>query len=195
MNVSIKADRPTIVVGCSVLVIALFVAYWVLHFWFLRQDFAGEIAAIQPRTARLLGMEERFDQLGVVNNKASNLLRELAYLADKDSAMTAAAMQQDIRELMAGVGLSISGSQILASRRADGFDRLGLDITAVGNIDALDDALTELGMMRPLVFVEFVTIKPARRSRARRTDPETVPEGDPRKLTARFQLFSLRVVQ
>ena len=195
MNMSIKADRPTIVVGCSLVVIALLVVYWILHFWLLRQDFADQIAAIQPRTARLLGMEKRFDQLEVANNEAGNLLRELAYPADKDSAMTAAALQQDIREVMAGAGFSISGSQILASRRTDGFDRLGLDITVVGNIDALDDALTELGMMRPLVFVEFVTIKPSR-SRARRQPvAEKVPEGDPRKLTARFQLFSLRVVQ
>jgi len=194
MRLNIKADRPTIVVGCSLGIIALLVLYWVLHFWLLRQGFAGEIEAIQPRTARLLGIMASFDQLEVASTEAGGVLREFAYPANRDSATTAAAMQQDIRELMTGAGLSISGSQILPVRRADGFDRLGLDITAEGNIDALDEAFSSLGVMRPLVFVESVTVKPLRIRSLRQREAESTAGRDTRKLTARFHLFSLRLM-
>ena len=197
MRLNVTADRATLVVACSLGLIVLFALYWALHFWLLRQDFVGEIEAIQPRTARLLGIMESVDQLRVASNEAGGMLRELAYPANRNSATTAAAMQQDIRELMTSAGLSISGSQILPTRGADGFDRLSLDITAEGNIDALDEAFSILGLMRPLVFVKSVTVKPFRtrsRSRSRSREPESTAGGDPRKLTARFHLFSLRLM-
>lgn len=195
MNLNLKATRPNIVVGCSLGLIALFAFYWILHFWMLRQEFAGEIEAVQPRTARLLGIMESFDQLDTATGQVGSTLRELTYPANRDTATTAAAMQQDIRELMTTAGLSITGSQILPARADDGLDRLSLDITAEGNIDALDEAFASLGAMRPLVFVRSVTIKPARsRARNRRSEPQSPAAGDPRKLTARFQVFSLRLM-
>lgn len=188
----VKADRPTIVVGISLGLVLLLVLYWLLHFWFLRQGFAREIEAIEPRTARLLGIMQSVDQLGVASNEASDRLRELTYVADRDSATTAAAMQQNIRELMTGAGLSVSGSQILPQRKSAAFDRLSLDITAEGNIEALDAVLSGLEAMRPLVFIETLKVNPER-DRGRGRDREAKSAGDPRKLTARFQLFSLRL--
>lgn len=194
MNYRIRADRPTMVVGCSLGFVVLLVLYWVVHFWLLRQDFAGEIAAIQPRTARILGIQESFDQLNMAANEADSRLQELVYPADRASAMTAAAMQQSIREVMTDAGLSVSGSQVLPARAVGGFDRLSLDITAEGNIGAFDDAFAILDLMRPMVFVESVSVKPSRnRNRNRRSDDKV--EGNPRKLTARLHLFSLRIVK
>jgi hypothetical protein len=200
MKMKMRADRSTIVVGCSVGLVLVLVLYWVLHFWFLRQGFAEEIEAIEPRTARLLGIMESVSQLEQASTEAQSRLRELAYGADRDSATVAAAMQQNIRDLMTGSGLSITGSQILPQRTSDEFDRLSLDITAEGNIDALDTALSSLESMRPLVFVESLKVSPLRgRSRAptkgrgRGAQAENAGDGDPRRLTARLQLFSLRL--
>ena len=99
---------------------------------------------------------------------------------------------------MAGAGLSVSGSQILPTRKADGFDRLSLDISAQGNVDALDEALLSLELMRPLVLVESLSVKPVRerrRSRSRQREPVAAEPGDQRQLTVRFQLISLRLVE
>ncbi len=195
MKFMLKADRPTIVVGCTLGLVALLALYWILQFWLLRSGFAAEIESIQPRTARLLGIVESFDQLELASNGVGGVLRDLAYTADRDSATTAAAMQQDIRELMVDAGMSVSGSQILPVRKSAGFDRLSLDITAEGNIDELDEAFSRLNELRPLVFVESVNVKPVRARRNRRgAEGEDNASGDdPRKLTARFHLFSLRV--
>jgi general secretion pathway protein M len=188
----LKADRPTIVVAISLGLLLLLVLYWVLHFWFLRLDFAREIETIEPRTARLLGIMQSVDQLGTASTAASGRLQELAYGADRDSATAAAAMQQNIRELMTGAGLSVSGSQILPQRKSEAFDRLSLDITAEGNIEALDSVLSGLEAMRPLVFIETLKVNPVR-NRGRGRGHEAKGAGDPRNLTARFQLFSLRL--
>jgi general secretion pathway protein M len=196
MKMNFRADRPTIVVGSSLGLVLVLALYLVFQFWFLRQDFADEIETIQPRTARLLGMVESVDQLELASGVTHNMLAELVYAVDQDSAMTAAALQQSIRELMTDVGLSVSGSQILPQPKSQAFDRISLDISAEGNIDALDEALSSLELMRPLVFVESLKVQP-RRSRGRRRSrggqPEDTGGGDARKLTARFQLFSLRL--
>lgn len=198
MKLELKADRPTLVVGGTLVVFLLLILYWLLHFWLLRQDYVEDIQSIQPRTARLLGISASYEQLQVASTQARRSLLELAYPAAKDTPMTAAAMQKSVRELMVGAGLSVSGSQILPARQTDGFDRLSLDITAQGNIDALDEALSRLELMRPLVLVESVSIKPARerrRSRRRQAAPEEVVLGDQRQLTMGFQLISLRLVE
>jgi general secretion pathway protein M len=197
MRAKFKADRPTIVVGSTLGLVGLLALYWILQFWFLRSDFVAEIESIQPRTARLLGIAESFDQLELASNGADVVLQDLTYPADRDSPTTAAAIQRDIRELMVNAGLSVSGSQILPVRKFTGFDRLSLDITAEGNIDELDQTFADIEALRPLVFVESVSVKPirVRRSRRAKVVEDNASEDDPRKLTARFQLFSLRLTE
>ncbi|MBK6511005.1 MAG: hypothetical protein IPG06_17215 [Haliea sp.] len=104
----IMADRSTIVVGCTLGILFLVVAYWVLHFWFLRQSFADEIETIEPKTSRLLGIVESADRLEIASGLANSSLTMLAYAADQDSATSAATMQQNVREIMTAAGLSVS---------------------------------------------------------------------------------------
>jgi hypothetical protein len=77
------------------------------------------------------------------------------------------------------------------------FDRLRLDITAEGNIEALDGALASLESLRPLVFVDSLKVTPIRSRNQNRGRLQGVEEDsgseDPRRLTARLQLFSLRL--
>lgn len=200
MKLGLRRDRTTIVVGGTLLVVLVLLVYWILYFWFVRQGFAEEIATIEPRASRLLGIMQSAEQLTVASATAKERLQELTYPSDRDAAATAAAMQQNIREVMTSAGLSISGSQILPQLQSPEFDRLRLDITAEGNIEALDRALSSLDEMRPLVFIESLKVTPERsrnqnRGRLRGRDrlPDDTNTDDPRRLTARLQLFSLRL--
>lgn len=190
---NLGTDRSTIVVGVSFGLVLLVVLYCIASFWFLRQDYADQIDTIAPRTARLLGMVESSDKLVSAHSMAKLTLHELAYPVGRDGATTAAGMQRDVRELMTEAGLSISGSQVLPRQKEQGFDRLTLDITAEGNIDALEQALVSLESIRPLVFVTALNIKPSRVSRRRVRETIDPIAGDTRKITARFQLISLRL--
>ena len=187
----LKADRPTIVVGTCIGLVGLVVLACIIYFLSLRQEFAREISSIEPRTARLLGILESAEALEEASAAAQLSLRDLAFPSGRDSASVAASLQQSVRELMADAGMSVTGSQILATRSADGYERLTLDITGEGNIEALDVALAELELMRPLVFVESLKIKPLRARRG--NAPAAGDGGDPRRLSASFQLFALRL--
>ncbi|MCB1844095.1 MAG: hypothetical protein KDI09_14120 [Halioglobus sp.] len=150
-----------------------------------------EIDSITPRTARLLGILESADALDAASSAAESTLRDLAFPPGRDSAAVAASLQQDVREVMTQAGMSVTGSQILATRRGEGYDRITLDISAEGNVDALDESLAALELMRPLVFVESLKIRPVRTRRG--AAEASADGGDPRQLNARFQVFALKV--
>lgn len=187
----LRLDRPHLVVGITVAAVLLACLYAITQFWMLRAAYAEEIANIQPRTARLLGIEQSAEALANAGERAESLLDEVAYLA-ADSATNAASMQQEIRELMTAAGMSIATSQILPPQQYDGYERLRLEITVEGNINQLDEALEELAAARPLVFIESARVKQMRMGGGsyRRHVQSGNPE-DPRKLTARLELFSL----
>ena len=191
----VRADRTTAVVGLTLLCLLTLVLYAIGNFWLMRQEYTREIDNVTPRTARLLGFIQSEEQLAAAAHRIDQVLEEVAYFEGKDSAMTAASMQQKVREVMAAAGLSISGSQILPSKNVEGFEQLNLNITVEGNIDSLDEAIGNLRVQRPLVLIQAVNIKPLRIRKPRR-GAETAPESeDQRKLSVRFHLLSLRLLR
>lgn len=196
MNYRIKADRPTIVVGATLGLVLLFALYCIVSFWLMRQSYAAEIDRVMPRTARLLGIMENREALEQAAVEADAVLAAVAYSTDRDAAASAALMQQNVREVITGAGLTVAGSQILPRREAETHDRLRLGITVEGNVDSLDSALTDLELMRPLVLIESVRVKQTRgsSSRSKRRGASTgQPSGDPRRLEAKLELVALRV--
>jgi general secretion pathway protein M len=165
------------------------------YFIMLRQEYAAEVESLEPRIARLEGMLSNEEAFSAASENADTLLKEVAYGSGRSPAATAAAMQREIRDVLVGAGLSVAGSQVIEDdEESEGFLRLWLDVTAVGNINSLDDALAQLDDIRPVVFVKSVKIKPERQRARTRAGSDKSPEpadGDPRKLTARFELFSL----
>lgn len=187
----LQAGRPTIVVGSCVVLVLVMLLAGILYFLSLRASYVHEIDSITPRTARLLGILESADALEVASSAAESTLRDLAFPPGRDSAAVAASLQQEVREVMTEAGMSVTGSQILATRLGEGYDRITLDISADGNIDALDESLAALELMRPLLFVESLKIRPARTRRG--AAEASADSGDPRQLNARFQVFALKV--
>lgn len=189
----LRLDRPHLVVGISVAAVVLLCLYAVLQFWMMRADYVAEIDDIAPRTARLLGIEQSAGALATAGARANSVLGEVAYLNEADSATNAAMMQQEIRDLMTSAGMSVATSQIMPTQQYDGYERLRLDITVEGNINQLDEALRALEDARPLVFIESAKVKQFRGagSSSYRRHVQSGNPDDPRKLSARLELFSL----
>ncbi len=182
-----------LVVGGTFALVAVVVLYVLASLWGIRQGYAEHIDRVEPRTARLLGVQEREEDLAAAFTRANAQLAELAYPANGDTAMTAAAMQQSVRNVMTEAGFTVSGSQILPERREGDLLELRLDVTAVGSIDALAQTLDDLRAARPLVIIESVTIKPGR---VRRSSDGTPRAGEDRRpLSARFKMVSLRMLK
>lgn len=191
----IRAERTTAVVGLSLFCLLALVLYVIGNFWLMRQEYAGEIDNITPRTARLLGFIHSEEQLAAAAHQVNQVLEEVAYFDGKDSAMTAASMQQQVREVMAAAGLSVSGSQILPRRKIEGFEQLNLNITVEGDIGSLDEAIGSLRVLRPLVLIQSVNIKPLRIRNTRRGAEKAPESEDQRMLSVRFHLLSLRLLR
>lgn len=191
MSGLLKANRMALSVGLVAGSLALLAIYAMLHFWLLRQDYAEAIGDLVPRTARLQGIVDSEEQLVAAAASVDEALAELAWPLDKDAAMTAASMQQLVRDSIANTGLSVSGSQILPAQPGSGFERLVLDVTASGNIESLDEAIVNLKELRPMVLIESATVKPVRaRSRLGQADDSA----DQRLLSVRMRLVSLRLL-
>ena len=79
------------------------------------------------------------------------------------------------------------------AQQYDGYERLRLDITVEGNVDELDAALAALSAARPLVYIASVRVKQYRGSGSNsfRRHVQSGNPNDPRKLTARLELFAL----
>jgi general secretion pathway protein M len=193
LNLPTKLDRTTLVVGGSFLCIGVLVLYVVASFWLMRSSYSNEIDRIESRTARLLGLVEAEQELGVAATRLRGHLQELAYADDTSTATVLAAMQQLIRDAMTDAGLSVSSSQILPIRQIDGFQRLSLDISVVGNIGEAEEAIASLALLRPLVLIESTNVKPVRTRKRRGAEAET-QERDSRQISIRLRLLSLRLL-
>jgi general secretion pathway protein M len=187
----LKSKRMALSVGLVAGSLALLAVYAIVHFWMLRQAYAEAIEDLVPRTARLQGIVESEEQLVAAAASVDETLAELAWPLDKDAAMTAASMQQLVRDAIANAGLTVSGSQILPAQPDSGFERLVLDLTASGNIESLDEAIVNLKELRPMVLIESATIKPVR---ARRRLGQADDGADQRLLSIRMRLVSLRLL-
>lgn len=195
MNFALPANRASIVVGASLLTLVILMLFMVSGLWSLRQQYAEEIESVTPRTARMSGFIQSVSQLEEAASRVDQVLEGTAYPNVRDSDTTAASMQQEIREVMATSGLSVSGSQIFPPQAVNGFEQLILDITVTGNINSLDEAIASIGALRPIVIVESMSIKllPARRSR--KSQESEFPTEDQRGLTVGFRLLSLRLLE
>ena len=148
----------------------------------------NEIVKITPRIARLLGLidsEQKMQESLLIVSDGS---KSLTYPSTEEESVISASLQAELRRIMTEAGLTVSNSQVQKIRREGKFDHIGLKVTALGTIEALDLALAGLENYRPLVLVESLNVYPNRKKSAAQTNYRQT-------VTARFELISLRLVQ
>jgi general secretion pathway protein M len=181
-------QRSAAIVGITLVLPLLLLLYLVGDFLAVRQGYQQEIERLEPRIARLKGLTESEQRLAQSADRLGSRLRDLAYPVSLDRATVSATLQNNVREIVATAGLSVTNSQVLPVREEEGFDRIGVKLTVSGDVAALDAALMELSTYVPLLLIESIEIWPERQSRRSDTPP-------PQRLTASLQLLSLRSTQ
>ncbi len=151
----------------AVLVIALMLMMAILMVllsaaWSLRQENNERRAEIEPRIARLLGIQQQYEILEQANATATVQLAGLIYPATADATMTGTKMQQDVRTAIEKTGMTVIGSRVRAVKIAEGYDEVSLDLTIEGGMPSLEKALLEIPRLRPIVVIEETDIKPKR---------------------------------
>lgn len=136
--------------------------------WFWQSH--QRIGELEPRIARLLGYEQSTEQLRASEELVKRQLEGLVFPSESDAGSVGASVQQDVRRVLEGAGMSVLGSQALGNDKLENLEVIRVKVTATGSMEALDQSLLDLGSNRPLSIVQSLEITPlnaARRGEAK----------------------------
>ncbi len=150
---------------------------------FSKYQWAGNaVAELEPRYARLLGLEASQPELKQAIAQSTALLSRQVYPASQDVSQAGNDAQQRIRNIATRAGLSIMSSQVLPPKSEKQFDRVPLSVRLEGELPALQAALVVLAGEAPAINFESFSVQ---------TIGAVKPEVAQR-LSIQFNLFILR---
>lgn len=150
---------------------------WDKHRWAGRH-----LAELEPRYARLLGLEASRPELVQAQRTAEAHIARLAWPSTQEPSQVGAEAQQRVRNVATVSGLSVVSSQVMPVKVEGSFDRIPLQVKLEGEAGALQAVLAVLATERPLIHIEGMTVQTIGAVRA-----ET-----PARLGIQFNLFVLR---
>jgi len=155
-----RAFVAVAVTAGALLLVALLGGQYVLrkHQW---AD--GQLAEIEPRHARLLGLREAGPRLEEELKQARAALPRLGYAADRDAAQVGNDLQQLARRALQAAGLSVTSSQVLPPRGDAGFERIAVTLLAEGALSGVQLALAALQSETPRMIFDNVLLQATRR--------------------------------
>lgn len=150
------------------------------------------IADIEPRYARLLGLQQVAERIERSRDQADATLRAQAYPVSLDADRAGADLQQRLRALAQQAGLNMLGSQVVTTAPAprEGspaalFERIAITVTLDADLSALQTMLGLLREERPAIHVESLNLQPAR----------AAGDGSAQRLNVQMALNALRVMR
>ncbi len=114
---------------------------------------------LEPRYARLLGLEASRDNLSQAQAQAQSMVAQYLYPAEQDTSQAGNDAQQRIRGLLAAAGLDIASSQVLEAKEEKGFERIPLAVRAEGEMVAVQAALAGLAEQMPAILIDAITVR------------------------------------
>lgn len=152
------------------------------YLWHKRQWAQERLAELEPRHARLLGLEASAEPLRAARAQSQALLAQYVYAAQLDASQVGNDAQQRVRDLFSAAGLQMLSSQVLPAKAQGLVDRVPLSVRTEGELLALQSALALLSGQRPAIVVDALDVQTLGLVRA----------DAPQKLSVRFDLFVLR---
>lgn len=118
-----------------------------------------KLAELEPRYARLKGMQEQSGELSSALARAQALRLRYVYPATQDATQAGNAAQQRVRDIFSSAGLQIISSQVLPPKIEKGFDLIPLTVRAEGEILALQSALAVLSSQVPIIVLNELDVQ------------------------------------
>src|SRR5512133_2274694 len=119
----------------------------------------GAMAEVEPRYARLLGLESSQSELNQAITQSAALLSRSVYPATLDVSQAGNDAQQRLRNIATRAGLSIMSSQVLPPKAEKQFDRVPLTVRLEGELPALQAALVVLAGESPAINFESFSVQ------------------------------------
>ena len=171
-------------IALLVLLLALLLPLALLGFYAVQQHRQADsrLQELQPRYARLLGMQQHADELDKARGQAREMLKKYTYPAAQEVSQAGNDAQQRVRNTFSAAGLNIVSSQVLPAKAEKPFDRIGLSVRAEGDLLALQTALVGLSGQSPAILVDGFNVQTIGAARADK----------PQRLGVQFSLSVLR---
>lgn len=128
---------------------------------YMRHQWAEEqLAELEPRYARLTGLEQKREQLEQSVAQASAIVDLYAYPEAQDATQAGNDAQRRIRDVFSKAGLEVVSSQVLASKQEKQFDKIPITVRFEGELAALQAAMVALGgLPQPAIMVDGFNIQ------------------------------------
>lgn len=169
--------------SAAVLVLPLvLVALWVYgkHQW---AD--GQLASLEPRYARVLGMQQQQTEIQEALEQLQGIRAQHVYPGESDSTQTGNGVQQQLRSVMDRAGLSVTSSQVKATSEEGPYERISVSMTAEGPWPAVQMALASVRAIQPTIWVDDLQVN--LRGSLQNTNPQLAPD-----LSAQFTVSIFR---
>lgn len=125
-------------------------------FVYYRHVWAQErLAELEPRYARLVGLEQQKGRLEQAVAQASAIVDLYTYSANQDATQAGNDAQRRVRDVFAKAGLEVMSSQVLPAKQEKQFDRIPITVRFEGELSAVQAAMVALGSLpQPTILVE-----------------------------------------
>lgn len=143
---------------------------------------AVRLAELEPRHARMQGLQRNAAKLEDAQTEAQAMLARYVYPAENDASQVGNAAQQRVRSLLTMAGLQIVSSQVLPAKSEKNYDRVPLAVRAEGDLLALQGALIALSGQSPAILVKGLNVQTV----------GSVKADTPQRLAVQFDMFVLK---
>jgi general secretion pathway protein M len=114
----------------------------------------ARLAELEPRYARLLGLDEQRADISAALAQAKDARSRYVYPAAQEATVAGNAAQQRVREILSAAGLQISSSQVLPPKAVKGYERIPIAVRAEGEWLAVQSALAVFSTQLPLIVID-----------------------------------------
>ncbi|MDH4416558.1 general secretion pathway protein GspM [Acidovorax sp. HMWF029] len=114
----------------------------------------ARLAELEPRYARLLGLDEQRSDISAALAQAKDARARYVYPATQETTVAGNAAQQRVREILSAAGLQISSSQVLPPKAVKGYERIPIAVRAEGEWLAVQSALAVFSTQLPLIVID-----------------------------------------
>lgn len=155
-----KQPPRLVVLQCLILLLALtpfiVVAAYVSY---AHQAVQARLAEMEPRHARLQGINAKRPELLAAVQNASQTVSRYFYPASVDVARAGNEAQQLIRSAFESGDMTIVSAQVLDPKDSEGFHRIRLVFLVEGSLPDIQAALLKLKAQTPVVMVESLSMQ------------------------------------
>ncbi|MCS4510976.1 type II secretion system protein GspM [Xylophilus ampelinus] len=141
------------------LLLLVLLALGISYVWTFHSAVAARLESLEPRYARLLGLEASRPRLEAADAAARAAVAEFTYAGTQDASQAGNDAQQKIRAVFTDAKLDIVSSQVLPPKADGDMERVPVSVRAEGELRALQTALIGIAGQTPAILIDRMTIQ------------------------------------